>query len=81
MSQSNVERIIGVLATDEGFRRRFVENPGATLQSIIETGIELTVCERRALVTLDPDQLARFADAIDARLQKSDLKGRQGDLK
>ena len=75
MSQSSVERIIGVLVTDEELRRRFAEDPRATLQHLTENGIELTVCERRALQTLDPDELTHFADAIDARLQKIDLKG------
>jgi hypothetical protein len=75
MSQLNVERVIGVLATDEAFRRRFIHDPRATLQHFIESGIELTACERHALAALDPLQLARFAEAIDARLQKSDLTG------
>jgi len=75
MSQPNVERVIGVLATDEGFRRRFAADPCGALQQLIEGGIELTACERFALATLDPAELTRFADAIDARLQKTDLEG------
>ena len=75
MSQANVERIIGVLATDEARRRRFIENPQATIRELIESGYALTPCERWALSTLDPRDLARFANAIDTRLQKSDLKG------
>jgi hypothetical protein len=75
MSQSNVERIIGVLVTDEEFRRRFARDPRATLEELKEIGVELTRCERHALENLNPQDLARFADAIDARLQKSDLKG------
>ena len=74
MSQSNVERVIGLLATDEAFRRRFTEDPRATLEQITITGIELTPSEKRAIATLDPTQLGRVADAIDARLQKCDLK-------
>jgi len=75
MSQTNVERVIGVLITDEELRRRFVRDPKATLQHLIDNGVELTFCERQALSRLDPVQLDRFANAIDARLQKSDLKG------
>ena len=75
MSQPNVERVIGVLATDEAFRRRFAENPRAALQQLIENGVELTPCERHALAALDPAELTRFADAIDARPQKTDLEG------
>jgi len=74
MSQSSVERIIGVLVTDEAFRRRYAEDPRAALQDVARSGIELTLCERHALACIDPAALARFADAIDARLQKADLK-------
>ena len=74
MSQLHVERIIGVLATDEGLRRRFTENPTATLKELAERGIELTSFELASLACLDPDKLERFARAIDARLQKIDLQ-------
>src|SRR5206468_12563841 len=36
MSQLYVERIIGVLATDEALRRRFIANPKATLLELAE---------------------------------------------
>ena len=75
MSQANVERVIGVLATDERVRRQFLRDPAATLRTMIESGTELTECERYALSNLDPSDLRRFADAIDARLQKTDLSG------
>lgn len=75
MSQSNVERILGALITDEALRRRFAEDRVATLRHLAETGLELNACERHALANLDAAQLERFADVIDARLQKSDLKG------
>lgn len=75
MSQTNVERVIGILVTDEAIRRRYVEDPQTTLAEIAGTGIELTGCERRALACIDPVHLAKFAKAIDARLEKSDLKG------
>jgi hypothetical protein len=74
MSHPHVERVIGVLATDEGLRRRFTSNPKATLLELVERGVELTPFEVGALVALDPDELARFAEAIDARLQKTDLQ-------
>jgi hypothetical protein len=75
MSQSCVERVIGLLATDEALRRNFAADPRATLRHLAERGIELTGWEQWALAALDPDQLTRFAEAIDARLQKADLKG------
>ena len=74
MSQSNVERFIGVLVTDEAVRRRFSEDPQAALERAVECGAELTSSERRALACIDSAALARFAEAIDARLQKTDLK-------
>lgn len=74
MSQLYVERIIGVLATDEALRRRFMTDPKATLLELAGRGMELTSCELGSLASLDPHELARFAQAIDARLQKIDLK-------
>jgi hypothetical protein len=75
MSQVNVEKIIGLLATDEAIRRRFSENPQAVLAELAERGVELNACERWSLARLDPRELARFAQAIGDRLQKADLKG------
>ncbi len=75
MSQLSVERIIGVLVTDEAFRTQFAADPRAALQQVADGGLELTPCERHALIQISPSELTRFAAAIDARLQKSDLKG------
>jgi hypothetical protein len=63
-----------VLATDEALRRRFIAKPKAALLELSERGMELTPCELGSLVSLDPLELARFAEAIDARLQKTDLQ-------
>src|SRR5439155_25704683 len=49
MSQSCVERIIGVLATDEGLRRRFRKNPRAALQEVVDRGLGLNDGEMAAL--------------------------------
>ncbi len=75
MSQPNVERVIGQLATDEGLRRRFEKDPRATIQLVSEGGLDLTPGERRALAGLDAGLLARFSSAIDPRLQKVDPQG------
>ena len=75
MSQPNVERVIGILATDESIRREFNTNPRVALQRMMDRGMELTECEQWAIATLDPTDLSRFAGALDARLQKSDLHG------
>lgn len=75
MSQINVERIIGLLATDEAVRRRFTQDPRAVLAEMAERGAVLNECERWSLANLDPEELARFARAIGPRLQKADLNG------
>lgn len=72
MSQHCVERIIGLLATDEGLRRRFRKNPRAALQEMLDRGLELNDCEMASLASLPARELARFASAIDPRLQKID---------
>lgn len=75
MSQVHVERVIGLLATDEALRRRFATDPRAVLAEMIERGMELNECERWSLVRLDPHALSRFAEAIGPRLQRIDLEG------
>jgi len=75
MSQSNVERVIGRLVTDEGFRRRFGEDPLAVLRDLMASGLDLTACEFRVLSAFDPRIAARCARAIDPRIQKADLHG------
>jgi hypothetical protein len=75
VSQLNVERVIGLLATDEGLRRRFSADPRSCLAEMIERGMELNDCEKWSLVRLNPEDLARFAEAIGPRLQKVDLEG------
>jgi hypothetical protein len=74
MSQRSVEQVIGKLVTDEAFRRRFFEDPGTALHELTAYGADLNDCERRALACIDAQATARFADAIDARIQKTDLR-------
>lgn len=74
MSHRNVEQVIGRLVTDEGFRRRFGEDAGAAVQSLVDDGLELNTCERRALLAIDPVRLAAFAEALDPCIQKADLQ-------
>ena len=74
MSQNNVERIVGRLATDEDFRREFHDDPERVVRGIADRGFELTQAEVAALVRLDPITFDRFADAIDPRLQKASLR-------
>lgn len=70
MSQRNVERLVGKLATDEGYRRRFFADRAEALRELVEQGCELTTVEMQALLALDSDALESFARGIDPRLQK-----------
>jgi hypothetical protein len=74
MSQPSVERVIGRLVTDEALRRRFTQNPRGAVDELVESGIELNPCEQRAIAALDPQVLQWFADRLDPRIQKSDLR-------
>ena len=73
MSQKSVELVIGKLATDEGFRRRFLDDAVAALYELGPRGCELTAIEFEALAALDPEALRSFAVVIDQRLQKVDF--------
>ena len=75
MSQRNVERILGRLVTDEGFRRRFWESREEALVELESYGCEVNDCERRALLDLKESCVEQFAGSIDPRIQKLDLEG------
>jgi Ribosomally synthesized peptide prototyped by Frankia Franean1_4349. len=75
MSQRSVERVIGRLVTDEAFRRRFAQEPETALRETVGCGLELTPCELQALAAIDAQSVERFADALDPRLQKTDIPG------
>jgi len=74
MSHRSVETIIGKLATDEGFRRRFLADPAAVLDELRGQGCELSPVEIGALSALDRAAITAFAEALDRRLQKVDLR-------
>ena len=74
MSHRSVETIIGKLATDEGFRRRFLADPVAVLDELRGQGCELSPVEIGALSALDQAAITAFAEALDRRLQKVDLR-------
>lgn len=77
MSQQNVERVIGRIVTDQGFRRRFEERPFEALFEVVAGGLELTTVELQALAGMDSALVARFADALDPRIQKIELRRRR----
>ena len=74
MSQRSVEQVIGRLATDEDFRRRFEEDRMTVLREAIASGLALTPVEIKALADLDFSACWRFAHCIDPRLQKISLR-------
>ena len=74
MSHRSVETIIGRLATDEGFRRRFLADPASVLDELRRQGCELSPVEIGALSDLDQAAITAFAEALDRRLQKVDLR-------
>lgn len=72
MSQMCVERVIGLLVTDEGLRKRFKKNPRMAIKEMTDRGMELTGCEQWALMRLDAEALMSFARNVDGRLQRID---------
>ena len=73
MSHKCVEAIIGKLATDEGFRRRFLVDAVEALEQLQKHGVELTPVEIQALAGTDREVIRSLATGIDERLQKVDL--------
>ena len=73
MTQRNVETLIGRLATDSRFRRRFLEDPRRVLAEFREHGFELTTVEKDALAGMDAQAMKAFADAVDRRIQMVEL--------
>ncbi len=74
MSHRNVEKVIGRLATDEGFRRRFLTDAPVALDDLVRQGCELTAVERQALAAIAPGTIELLDRVIDGRLQKVDLE-------
>ena len=75
MSQKYVEAVIGRLATDEAFRRRFHEDRAGVLAELVSQGLRLTAVERAALLDIDDGACERFAERLDPRIQKISLRG------
>jgi hypothetical protein len=73
MTHRNVETLIGRLATDPVFRRRFAADPTAVLDELRAQGCELTPVELEALASTSADAIASFAEALDRRIRKADV--------
>ncbi len=65
MSQRSVERTLGRLITDPGFREAFFETP---VEAGLHIGAELTPQEIEALLRVPPDTLAAFSGCLDDRI-------------
>ena len=72
MSQRSVEMILGRLATDECFLRRFAASRDAALDDVALGGLPLNSSERCALVAVDIEAVRRFASGLDPRIQRCD---------
>jgi len=70
MTHRNVETLIGRLATDTAFRRRFLKDPAGVLAEFRDLGFELTTVEHEALASMDAQAMRAFADAVDRRIQR-----------
>ena len=76
MTQQAVERAIGKLVTDAGFRERFyVDAEVATW----EAGLPLSDVELEALSKLSRDAVVRFSEGVDARIRRVSLDSLDGE--
>jgi putative modified peptide len=65
MSQRGVERALGRLVTDEGFRDAFFADPEA---ACLQIGVDLTFAERQALRGIPRKALADLCGRLDDRI-------------
>ena len=65
MSQRDVERTLGRLLTDAGFRRDFFRDPS---RACLVLGVQLAARELDALLRVPPRRLAGWAGQLDDRI-------------
>jgi hypothetical protein len=78
MSQRDVERALGRMLTDDGFREGFFENPGG---ACLLLGLQLAPSEMEALLQVPHPALVDLAGRLDDRIcrfhaQASDASAR-----
>lgn len=73
LSQKTVAFFLGLLITDEGFRRRFKANPFDALMAMDVLGYPLTPIEREVLGALDIEGFERVGQRLDPRIRKLSL--------
>ena len=71
MSQRDVERTLGRLLTDAGFRRDFFRNPA---RACLELGVQLAAHEVDALLRVSNRRLASLAEQLDDRICRLDIE-------
>ena len=71
MSQRDVERTLGRLLTDSGFRRDFFRDPA---RACVEFGLQLAAHEVDALLRVPPRLLASLAGRLDDRICRLDIE-------
>ena len=71
MSQRDVERTLGRLLTDTGFRREFFRSPA---RACLEFGLQLAAHEVEALLRVPPRQLASLATQLDDRICRAHIE-------
>jgi putative modified peptide len=76
MSQRDVERTLGRLLTDAGFRREFFRNPA---RACLEVGLQLAAHEVEALLRMPPRQLASLAAQLDDRICRAHIQDASDD--
>jgi hypothetical protein len=70
--QRSVEILIGRLATDEGLRARFFQDPARLVQEFAQEHA-LSAVEQAALRGLSREALLAFAGALDPRIKRASL--------
>jgi len=65
VSHRDVDRTLGRLRTDAGFRRDFFRNPA---RACLELGVQLAAHEVDALLRVPPRRLASLAGQLDDRI-------------
>jgi hypothetical protein len=73
VTHKNVEVLLGRLATDRAFRRRFLQNPASLVRDFQQQGFELTAIEAEALASTDGAAIRAFASAVDRRLRRVEV--------
>ena len=72
MSQRVVERAVGKLVTDEGFRNRFFRNPE---KASFNEGLNLSRQELEALARIPKAALAALSERLDDRICRLHVPG------